>query len=239
MTAFRKSDFPLSEVRQHLETGPIVTVTSARQGETNIMTMGWHMMMQFSPALFGCYIWSANHSYELIHNSQQCVINVPTVRLVDRVVAVGNSSSGAIDKFAQFDLTAAPAERVKAPLIKECYANFECKLFDSNLIGEYGLFVWEVVKAHVATSVKNPKTLHYRGQGNLWWRAKPRICAINSAHRICNTTPIKKPECSFRLMRQRSGYNTMPAWYSTSSRNSPSAVKPVSSTYSMWSPSSQ
>lgn len=165
MTAFRKSDFPLSEVRQHLETGPIVLVTSAWQGETNIMTMGWHMMMQFSPALFGCYIWSANHSYELIHNSQQCVINVPTVELVDEVVAVGNSSGGAIDKFAQFDLTAAPAERVKAPLIKECYANFECKLFDSNLIGEYGLFVWEVVKAHVATSVKNPKTLHYRGQG--------------------------------------------------------------------------
>ena len=51
MTAFRKSDFPLSEVRQHLETGPIVLVTSAWQGETNIMTMGWHMMMQFSPAL--------------------------------------------------------------------------------------------------------------------------------------------------------------------------------------------
>ncbi|BBR54891.1 MULTISPECIES: flavin reductase family protein [Pseudomonas] len=77
MTALRKSDFPLIDVRQHLETGPIVLVTSAWNGETNIMTMGWHMMMQFDPALFGCYIWSGNHSYELIRNSQQCVINVP------------------------------------------------------------------------------------------------------------------------------------------------------------------
>lgn len=56
MSALRKSDFPLIDVRQHLETGPIVLVTSAWKDETNIMTMGWHMMMQFSPALFGCYI---------------------------------------------------------------------------------------------------------------------------------------------------------------------------------------
>lgn len=165
MTALRKSDFPLIDVRQHLETGPIVLVTSAWKDETNIMTMGWHMMMQFSPALFGCYIWTGNHSYELIRNSQQCVINVPTVELADQVVAVGNSTGAAVEKFSAFALTATPAERVKAPLIKECYANFECQLFDANLIGEYGLFVWEVVKAHVALSVKNPKTLHYRGTG--------------------------------------------------------------------------
>lgn len=165
MTALRKSDFPLIDVRQHLETGPIVLVTSAWKGETNIMTMGWHMMMQFSPALFGCYIWTGNHSYELIRNSQQCVINIPTVELADQVVAVGNSTGSAIDKFAAFGLTPTPADRVKAPLIKECYANFECQLFDSNLVGEYGLFVWEVVRAHVALSVKEPKTLHYRGQG--------------------------------------------------------------------------
>ncbi|MFC0668547.1 hypothetical protein ACFSKY_01820 [Azotobacter chroococcum] len=56
MSRFEKSDYPLAEIRRHLETGPIVLVTSAWQGETNIMTMGWHLMMQFSPALFGCYI---------------------------------------------------------------------------------------------------------------------------------------------------------------------------------------
>ena len=50
MTAPQKPDFPLIDVRQHLETGPIVLVTSAWKGESNIMTMGWHMMMQFDPA---------------------------------------------------------------------------------------------------------------------------------------------------------------------------------------------
>ena len=52
-----------------------------------------------------------------------------------------------------------------APLIAECYANFECKLIDTSLINRYSLFVFEVVKAHVATSPRFPKTVHYRGDG--------------------------------------------------------------------------
>jgi hypothetical protein len=59
MKKFLKRDYPLSNIRRYLEPGPIVLVTSAWQGETNIMTMGWHMMMQFTPALFGCYNQSA------------------------------------------------------------------------------------------------------------------------------------------------------------------------------------
>ncbi|KPM63558.1 flavin reductase [Pseudomonas putida] len=165
MTALRKSDFPLINVRQHLETGPIVLVTSAWNGESNIMTMGWHMMMQFDPALLGCYIWSGNHSYELIRNSQQCVINVPTLELADQVVAVGNNTGSAVDKFGQFGLTPTAATQVEAPLIAECYASFECQLYDSKLIDEYGLFIWQVVKAHVDCSVEQPRTLHYRGGG--------------------------------------------------------------------------
>jgi flavin reductase (DIM6/NTAB) family NADH-FMN oxidoreductase RutF len=45
---------------------PIVLVVSAWKVKTNIMTMGWHIRMQFTPALFGCYIWDGNHSFEII-----------------------------------------------------------------------------------------------------------------------------------------------------------------------------
>ena len=89
MRRYQKTDFPLVETRRHLETGPIVLVTSSWRGERNIMTMGWHMMMQFRPALFGCYIWEGNHSHELLRRSRECVINVPTAELVEAVVAVG------------------------------------------------------------------------------------------------------------------------------------------------------
>ncbi len=165
MKAHRKKDYPLDQIRRHLETGPIVLVSSAWKGRTNIMTMGWHMMLDFTPALFGCYIWEGNHSYEMICKSEECVVNVPTLDLAEQVVGVGNTTGAEIDKFARFGLTPGTAAKVGAPLIDECYASFECRLAEGKLVASHNLFIWEVVQAHVASSPKNPRTLHYRGQG--------------------------------------------------------------------------
>ena len=165
----RKKSFPLHEVRRYLEPGPIVLVSSAHKGEQNIMTMGWHLMMEFSPALFGCIISSANHSFEMLKKSRECVINLPTVDMIDTVVRIGNSTGGelasGLDKFAEFGLTPVAGKKVGAPLIAECHANFECKLADTSQIRKYGLFIWEIVAAHVATSPKHPETVHYLGKG--------------------------------------------------------------------------
>jgi len=174
MRAIKKKDFPLAKIRRLMEPGPIVLVSSAWKGATNIMTMGWHIVLEFEPALIGCYIWDANHSYEMIRRSGECVINIPTLDLVDQVVGIGNSSGEDIDKFETFGLTAAPARKVKAPLIAECYASLECKVADTSLLRKYGVFVFEVVKAHSAVSPKYPKTLHYHGEG-VFMVAGPRI----------------------------------------------------------------
>lgn len=161
-----KADYPLVETRRILEPGPVVLVTSAHLGERNIMTMGWHMMLGFSPALFACYIWPGNHSHELIKRSGECVVNVPTKALLEQVVGIGNSSGSEIDKFSAFGLTAQSAEKVAAPLIGECHANFECRLADASQIARYDLFIWEIVKARVAIEPACPETLHYMGQGD-------------------------------------------------------------------------
>lgn len=165
MRRYRKLDFPTQDVRRFLEPGPVVLVSSAWKQQRDVMTLGWHMVLEFTPSLLACCISSANHSFALIRRSKQCVINLPTADLVDTVVGIGNSSGADLDKFAHFGLTAVPATHVAAPLIAECYASFECRLHDGSQIGKHGLFVWEVVKAHVATSPKRPRTLHYRGDG--------------------------------------------------------------------------
>lgn len=165
MKVYKKSDFPVSDIRRFLEPGPVVLVSSAYKGERNIMTMGWHMVMEFAPSLIGCLISSGNHSYELISRSRECVINVPTVELARTVVKIGNCSGVDTDKFKAFKLTAVEAERVGAPLIAQCYANLECRLADASLRDKYNFFVFEVVKAHAAASPKYPKTIHYRGDG--------------------------------------------------------------------------
>jgi flavin reductase (DIM6/NTAB) family NADH-FMN oxidoreductase RutF len=127
------------------------------------MTMGWHMVMEFTPSLVGCLISSGNHSYELVSRSRECVINIPTVELAPIVAKIGNCSGAEVDNFAKFKLTAAPAALVKAPLIAQCYANLECRLVDGRLRDKYNVFIFEVVKAHAARAPKYPKTIHYRG----------------------------------------------------------------------------
>jgi flavin reductase (DIM6/NTAB) family NADH-FMN oxidoreductase RutF len=161
----RKHDFPVSEVRRYLEPGAIVLVSSKRVGKTNIMTLGWHTVLEFSPSLVGLMISGGSHSSGMIRDSGECVINLPTTALTDIVVGIGNTTGAEIDKFAEFGLTAEKAQKVGAPLIGECHASFECRLHDDALVERYNFFIFEVVKAHVAASPKHPETLHYTGDG--------------------------------------------------------------------------
>jgi flavin reductase (DIM6/NTAB) family NADH-FMN oxidoreductase RutF len=109
-----------------------------------------------------------------VRKSKACVVNIPTVDLAPKVVGIGNTSGRDIDKFATFKLTAVTGRKVKAPLIEECHANFECRLLDSTLINRYSLFVFEVVKGHARVKPRFPKTLHYRGDG-LFMIAGPTV----------------------------------------------------------------
>jgi len=118
-----------------------------------------------SVSFVGCMISSGNHSFQMIRNSRECVINLPPTKLTDTVVGIGNTPGAEIDKFKQFGLTAEDAHEVGAPLIRECHASFECRLHDDVLVEKYNFFIFEVVKAHVAASPKQPETLHYTGDG--------------------------------------------------------------------------
>lgn len=162
---YKKASLPVAEIRRFLEPGPIVLVSSRWKNNTNIMTMGWHTVMEFSPSLIGCMITAANHSYEMIRKSGECVINIPTVHLVEEIVGIGNTTGARVDKFRKFGLTPEEGAVVKAPLIKECYANYECKVADTQLLKGYNFFILEVVAARAAVYPKYPKTVHYRGGG--------------------------------------------------------------------------
>ncbi|MBT2185878.1 flavin reductase family protein [Sphingobium nicotianae] len=161
-----KIDLSPHNARAYLEPGPIVLISSRHGDETNIMTLGWHVVLEFSPSLVGCMISGGNHSFRLVRQSRECVINLPTVDMIDTVVRIGNSSGRSVDKFADNALTAEPALRVEAPLIGECYANFECRLFDDAMVDRYNFFIFEIVKAHRARRPKHPQTIHYTGDGD-------------------------------------------------------------------------
>jgi flavin reductase (DIM6/NTAB) family NADH-FMN oxidoreductase RutF len=160
-----KKSFPLSKVYGLLEPGPVVLLTTAQKGRANIMTLSWHMMMEFEPPRVGCVISDRNYTFHILKATKECVINIPTVELAPQVVGCGNTSGRNTDKFKAFRLTPAAASRVRAPLIEECYANLECKVVSTKMAAEYNFFMLEVVKAWIDPARKWPRTIHHLGKG--------------------------------------------------------------------------
>lgn len=158
-------DLDLSEVYQLIEPGPVVLLTTAQDGRNNIMTMSWHMMVEFEPPLIACVVSAGDHSFAALDETKECVIAIPSVDLASQVVKIGNCSGRDVAKFEAFGLTAEKAEQVSAPLIAECFANLECKVRDTSLVATYNLFILEVVKAWIDPARKQAKTIHHHGYG--------------------------------------------------------------------------
>lgn len=159
---------PLSifEAYKLIEPGPVVLVSTAYKGKDNVMSMAWHTMMEFTPPLIGCVVSNRDFSFGLLKASKECVIAVPTVEMAPRVVKIGNISGKNLDKFKKFGLTKLPASAVKAPLIRDGYANLECKVVGTQLVNKYNFFILEVVKAWVNPDIKHPVFFHHTGSGH-------------------------------------------------------------------------
>ena len=160
-----KRSLPLSEVYRLIEPGLVVLVSTMGVGRANIMTMSWHMMIDFEPPILACVISNRDYTFGIVKKTKECVINIPTVELAKKVVACGNTSGRTVDKFKKFGLTPSKAVHVRAPLIDECYANLECKVIDTKLVNKYGIFILEVVRAWIDRSQKHPRTIHHQGKG--------------------------------------------------------------------------
>ncbi|UCG34718.1 MAG: flavin reductase family protein [Candidatus Omnitrophota bacterium] len=161
----KKKAYPLSRIYRLLEPGPVVMVVTSHKGKANVMTMSWHTMMEFTPALIGCVVSNRNYTFKTLKKTKECVIAIPAAKMAKKVVGIGSVSGKNIDKFKKFGLTAKPASVVKAPLIAECFANIECKVVDTALVNKYNFFILKVVKAWIDSTQRKPVSLHHHGKG--------------------------------------------------------------------------
>lgn len=166
--------YQVDHVYRLIEPGPVLLVTtgSLKDGTHNIMTIGFHMMIQHSgPALIGATIGPWDASYALLRKNKECVLAIPSVEMAEIVADIGNCSGSEVDKWSQFGLEALPAGLVKAPLLGNdtVIANIECVVEDTKLVGPYNLWVLRAVKAWTNPDDKKGreggKMFHHRGDG--------------------------------------------------------------------------
>jgi flavin reductase (DIM6/NTAB) family NADH-FMN oxidoreductase RutF len=185
------SPYPVDKVFRLIEPGPVLLVTtgSLKDNTHNIMTIGFHMMMQHdSPALIGVIIGPWDASFALLKKHRECVLAVPSVEMAATTVDIGNCSGSEVNKFEKFDLEVVPAEKVQAPLVvgiksnhdsgdgagngdpagAAVLANIECVVEDTKMVSKYGMWVLRVVKAWVhpdKDTRDNGRTFHHKGDG--------------------------------------------------------------------------
>jgi flavin reductase (DIM6/NTAB) family NADH-FMN oxidoreductase RutF len=140
----------------------VVLVTTNNGGKNNIMTISWHMVMDFTPQ-FALLTGSWNYSYDALVKNKECVIAIPTVDISRKVIEIGSCSGSDTDKFKKFNLTPIKAKSVKAPLIKECLANIECRI--SDYIEKHNIFILDAIYAWIDPNRKERRTIHANGDG--------------------------------------------------------------------------
>ena len=152
----------LSKAFTLMESGPVVLVTTHDGRKDNIMTISWTMVLDFTP-VFAIVTGEWNHSFAALRKNRECVIAVPTVDMLDKVVGIGTCSGTDTDKFAKFKLTPVQGKVVRSPLIKECLANMECKVID--IVKRHNIVVLEAVAAYLDAERKEKRTVHAVGDG--------------------------------------------------------------------------
>ncbi len=152
----------LSKAFTLMESGPVVLVTTNDGQKDNIMTISWTMVLDFTP-VFAITTGEWNHSFAALRKKKECVIAIPTVDMLDKVVGIGTCSGKDTDKFSKFKLTPVRGKIVRSPLVKECLANIECKVID--IVKRHNIVVLEGVAAHIDTAHKEKRTVHAVGDG--------------------------------------------------------------------------
>jgi len=163
-----------------LNHGPTVLVSSAHDGQQNVMAAAWAMPLDFAPPKVLVVVDKATHTRQLMEGSGEFVLNIPCRAQAEQVLRAGSCSGKEVDKFAACGLTALPGEAVNAPHVAGCIAYLECRIIsEPHNQQQYDLFIGEVLAARADADVwhdghwnfsghDTKRSLHYIAGGSFY-----------------------------------------------------------------------
>jgi flavin reductase (DIM6/NTAB) family NADH-FMN oxidoreductase RutF len=153
-----------------------------KTGKPNIITLAWVMPTSINPPLVAISVRPERHSYCLIEETKEFVINIPTMEILKETLFCGRNSGKDHDKFKETRLTKSRSKKVKPPIIKECVAHLECKLHSQFKTGDHTIFVGEIIEAYANKEalkedkydLKKAKMIFHSG-GNNFVTLNPKV----------------------------------------------------------------
>ena len=124
-----------------------------REGNTNIITIAWTGTICTNPAMLYISVRPERHSYKMIQESGEFVVNLTTEALAKATDYCGVRSGRDVDKWKEIHLTKGTANELEfAPIIEECPVNIECKVEEVKELGSHHMFIARVVGVQVDDS---------------------------------------------------------------------------------------
>ena len=124
---------------------PAVMVSCGDMEKSNIITVAWTGILNTDPAMVYISVRPTRHSYNMIRESGEFVINLTNKDLAYATDWCGVRTGAKVDKFSEMKLTKEKAKFVKCPMIKESPVSVECKVKDIRELGSHHMFVAEVL----------------------------------------------------------------------------------------------
>ena len=145
---------------------PPVMVTCGDSQKANIITVAWTGTVNTKPPMTYISVRPCRHSYAIIKETGEFVINLTSKSLVEKADYCGIYTGAKVDKFSKCGLTMQGAAKVRAPLIAESPVNLECVVKNVIPLGTHDMFLAEIVAAHIDSALidRNGK-LHLENAG--------------------------------------------------------------------------
>jgi len=143
----------LKNVKNFLAPLPVVLVTvRSRKGQDvsdNIIPISWTGIVEHAPHMLNINISRGKYSAEVIRESGQFGVCIPGAQYLEQIDICGTTHGDSTDKFQLTGFERYEAEKIDAPLIRQCPVNMECVLEDTISFKTHDMFVGKIVAAHV------------------------------------------------------------------------------------------
>ena len=124
---------------------PAVLVTVGNGEESNVLTIAWTGIISTNPPRLYISVRPTRHSYKLLRESGEFVVNIPSASMARAVDFAGIYTGAKLDKFKKCNFTKCESKCVKAPSIKECKIALECRVFEVIESGTHHVFLADIV----------------------------------------------------------------------------------------------
>lgn len=124
----------------------------------NLITLSWMGTICTNPPMCYISVRPERHSYPIIKENMEFVINLTTEEMAFATDWCGVRSGKDFNKFEEMNLTPGKATYVKAPLVEESPVCIECRVKEIVALGSHDMFIADVVNVKVDEKYLDPET---------------------------------------------------------------------------------